>query len=290
MHGPIATGATGEPGACIPMADLRAACFPGRCPVTLVRSADRTHILFRLLRSWSVPVSYMNPNEPPEEVPEKKGMSGCAMVGIGCGIGALLLVIVAVIVAWWVSRNIREFGTDIAVSAMKEGLQELDVPEDQRQRMHARIDDVGQQFKDGKLDLQQVGSIFEKLSEGPLLPAGVSLFVKRAYVRDSGLSEEEKSAADISVQRFARGVIDKSIPEGTRESVFDLISTKDAQGKREFKKALTDDELREFLAAVTKAADEAAVPDKVPEINFADEFDKAVDEALGQIDDATPSP
>lgn len=218
-----------------------------------------------------------------EVQPKKKGLSGCAIAGIGCGVIVVLLLIVAGIGAWWVSKHGRQLGTDFAVTAMKEGLKELDVPDDQRQRMHARIDEVGQQFKEGKLELQQVGAIFEKLSQSPILPAGVSLFVKRVYIRDSGLDDVEKEAAHLAIQRFSRGVIDESIPEAERESVLDRISTKDLNGNRQFKQKLTDAELRDFIEAVTKAADDAGVAAEVPEINFADEFDKAIDEALGQV-------
>lgn len=152
------------------------------------------------------------------------------------------------------------------------------------------IDDVGRQFKDGEMELQQVVMIFEKLSQSPILPAGVSLFVKRVYIRDSGLDDDEKEAAHLAIQRFSRGVIDESIPETERESVLDMISTKDPNGNRQFKQKLTDTELRAFVAAVTKAADDAGVPDEVPEINFADEFDKAIDEALNEFSDEQIEP
>lgn len=220
---------------------------------------------------------------------KKKGLSGCAIAGIGCGIIVVLLLIAAVIGALWLRDNGRNFGTDLAVTMMKEGLKELDVPDDQRQRMHARIDEVGNDFKEGKLDLEQVQAIFEKIGNGPLMPAGVSLFVKRVYIRDSGLDEAEKEAAHVAIQRFARGVIDESIPKAKREAVLDMISTKDAKGNRQFKEKLTDAELRAFIEAVSKAADEAGVPTEVPEINFADEFDKAIDEALGQVGGASIS-
>lgn len=230
-------------------------------------------------------MSQPNPFESQDQdrIPEKKGLSGCAIAGIGCGVIAILGIIAAIMGGLWVANNAREFGTEIAASVLKAGLNELEVPDDQRKRMHARIDDVGQQFKDGKLDIEQVGEIFQRLSESPILPAGVSLFVKRVYIRDSGLDEEEKAAADTAIQRFARGVIDNSIPEAKREAVLDMISTKKPDGNREFKQKLTDEELRDFLKAVTEAADEAGVPIEVPEINFADEFDKAIDEALGEV-------
>jgi len=224
-----------------------------------------------------------------EKPVEKKPMSGCAIVGIGCGVSLLLLIIIGAAGAWWLKNNIRQVGTDFAVSAMKDGLKELDVPEDQRARMHARIDEVGEKFKSGELDLDQVGKIGKAIAESPIMSAGMGLFFKRAYLQNSGLSDEEKEAAEVSVQRFARGVIDKDIPQEVSESCLDEISVKDADGKREFKEKVTDDELRSFLTAITKAADDAGVPADVPEINIADEFDKAIDQALADIQGNLPA-
>lgn len=223
---------------------------------------------------------FANDLNPPEKPPRQK-MSGCAIAAIGCGGVTLLALIGFGLAALWAFQNMRELGADFAVMVFKEGLKELDIPDDQRERMIARMDDIGQQFKDEKINEEELGTIMERLGESPLIPAGLALVVKRAYIRQSGLNEDEKAAADASIQRFVRGVIDEAIPEPKQQAVLDLISKSDGEGGREFQDKLTDDELRAFVEAAAKAADEAGVPDDVPEINFADEFDKVVDEALG---------
>jgi hypothetical protein len=214
--------------------------------------------------------------------PQKEGLSGCAIAAIGCGVVLVILLIVGGLGIWWVANNARTFGAEIAAEVLKASLQELDLPPDQQTRIDARIDDIAQQFKDEKLNGEDVGRIFQRIAEGPLMPAGLALFVKRVYIRDSGLSDDEKAAAEVAIHRFARGVIDESIPEAEREAVLDTISSMDAQGQREFKQKLTDDEVRAFVDAAKQAADDAGVAEDVPEINFADEFDKAIDEALGE--------
>lgn len=227
--------------------------------------------------------------------PVKKPLSGCAIAAIVCGVLLILFLIAATLGILWVKNNARRLGADFTTSAMKDALGEVEIPDDQRERINARIDSVGQQFKDGELELEQVGTIFEKIIESPLMSAGMSLFFKRTYLKSSGLSDEEKEAAEVAIQRFARGVIDKSIPKQTSEAALDIISTSDADGNREFKEQLSDDELRAFLAAISTAADDAGIPATVPEFNFADEFDKAVDEALGnfgataEMEEETPS-
>ncbi len=217
-----------------------------------------------------------------ERPPEKQGLSGCAIAAIGCGVVLVLFLVLGGVAAWWIANNARSFGTDLAAEVLKSSLRELDLPADQQTRINARIDDVAQQFKDEKLTGEDVGRIFQKISQGPLMPAGLALFVKRVYIRDSGLSDEDKEAAELAIHRFARGVIDESIPEAEREAVLDTISSKDMNGQRQFKQQLTDDEVRGFVDAAKQAADDAGVAEEVPEVNFADEFDKAVDDALGE--------
>ena len=72
--------------------------------------------------------------------------------------------------------------------------------------------------------------------------------------------------------------------------MLDTISVENVQGQREFKQQLSDDEVRTFVDAAKQAADDAGVAEEVPEINFADEFDKAVDEALGETVNPTAIP
>ncbi len=142
--------------------------------------------------------------------PRKEGLSGCAIAAIGCGVVLVILLIVGGLGIWWVANNARTFGAEIAAEVLKASLQELDLPADQQVRIDARIDDIAQQFKDEKLTGEDVGRIFQRIAEGPLMPAGLALFVKRVYIRDSGLSDDEKVAAEIAIHRFARGVTSTS--------------------------------------------------------------------------------
>jgi len=210
------------------------------------------------------------------------GMSGCSKVAIGCGGIALFGIIVAAIAAWYIANNVRELGADLAAGAMKNGLKELKLPADQQQRIFARIDEVSQNFKDKKITLEQVGLIFLEIAEGPLMPAGMSLVVERAYLDESGFEEDEKDAARIATRRFTHGTIRQMIPEQQVNAVLDTISSVNDENNREFRHPISDEELRAFVAAAKQAADDAEVPEDVPEVNFADEFDKAIDEALGK--------
>ena len=214
---------------------------------------------------------------------DKPGMSGCAQVALCCGAIVLFALIAAGIGLWWIAANAREIGADLAGTAMKEGLKELRLPADQQQRIFDRIDEVAQRFKDEEITLEEVSEMFKEISEGPLIPAGMALVVDRAYLDESGFDDEEKAAARVTVQRFTHGTIRGMIPEAEVETVLDTISTKKKGGERNFRHPVTDEELRTFIAAAKQAADDANVPEEVPKVNFADEFNKAIDEALGKL-------
>ena len=218
--------------------------------------------------------------------PRQAGMSGCAKLAIGCGVLCAVGAVVAIAAVFWIAANARKLGADLATKGMKEGLKELKLPADQQQRIFDRIDDVGERFKDEEITLEEVGRIFQNIAKGPLIPAGMVLVVERAYLDESGLDDDEKAAARVTIQRFSHGAVRKMIPQAKVDEVLDTITeTKNNKGERKFRHPISDEELRAFLDKAKQAADDANVPGDVPKINFADEFDKAIDQALG---DAAP--
>lgn len=211
-------------------------------------------------------------------------MGGCKKVALGCGIVMLILFIVIGLGAWWIYANIRSLGADFATTLLKNSMKELKLPADQEERIFKRLDQVSQKFKDQEITLEQVAHIVEVIGESPLIPAGSALVVDRAYLDKSGFDDVEKEEARLAIRRFVRGTIDNSIPEERSNAVLDTISSTDPDTEeREFHETLTDEQLRIFITEARKAADEAEIPGDIPEINFADEFDKAIDKALADL-------
>ena len=235
--------------------------------------------------------AHQNAPTPPRQIPidgetgsdqaPATGMSGCAKVAIGCGCLTLVMIVLMVIGGYWFASNWRRVATDLAIPLIKSGIQELQLPDDQQQRITQRLDTIAEQYKEGEISDQQIARIFQNVFEGPLMPAGSARFFERVHLDPSGLDEAEKEAARTTIRRFARGAIDESIPREHTNAVLDTISQ--VQGpnqQRVFRESLSDDEVRAFVAAAGEAADDAGVPEDIPEINFADEWDNAIDKAL----------
>ena len=227
----------------------------------------------------------------PRQIPLPNGASpaaaspaqskGCRNLLLGCGCLTAVGFVIAIVGSYWVVSNWRFLAAETGSLFIKRAIRELRIPAEQRQRIDRRLDQLAQQYADGDLSDEQLGQILKGISESPLLPAGSALVVERQYLDQSGLDTDEKEAARREIQRFAYGSLDESIPPDTVNAVLDTIRDRESpEGQRTFRQTLTDDELRGFVVAATEAADAAGVPTEVPEINFADEFDKAVDEAL----------
>ncbi|MEE3373338.1 MAG: hypothetical protein VX346_28640 [Planctomycetota bacterium] len=221
------------------------------------------------------------PGGPSPTAATPKKSKGCRNLMIGCGCLTAVSLLLALAGTFWVARNWRFLAAQTGSLVIKSTIRELQIPSAQRQRINQRLDQLAQQYTDGDLSEEQLGRILQNITTGPLLPAGSALVVERQYLDNSGLDTTEKEAARRAIQRFAHGSLNESIPSDTVGDVLDTISDSGGpEGQRTFRQSLSDDELRDFIAAAIEAADDAEVPAEVPDINFADEFDKAVDEAL----------
>lgn len=219
-----------------------------------------------------------------ERKPRSQGMDAVTAVALGCGCLVVVALLGVAATTFWVANNLDR----MVAGATKAVIEGVGLPDDQEQRILARIDELAEQIRNGEISEEEGGAIIKNILEGPILPAAISLGVIRGYIDESGLDDEEKQAGRTAVYRLTHGAIYQMIPQEKLDPVLDHISTRKANNQREFRQSLSDDEVRAFIAAAKEAAGEAGVPEDLPEINFADEFDKAVDKALGMSDEVEP--
>jgi hypothetical protein len=210
--------------------------------------------------------------------PEKRRswLSGCL---IGCLVVMVVMLLLGVIAAIWVTRNWKNWAANSISVVVKQSIENTDLPPEEKAQVVAEIDRGAKAFADGEISGEQAARLMEQLVQSPLITAIVASAAEKKYVDPSGLSEEEKTAANITLQRFARGVIDQKISEQTYETVLSNIATK--QGDQwQLKDTVTDEELRKFLEAAKTAADDADVVEQPPQVDPSDEIKRLIDEAL----------
>jgi hypothetical protein len=217
----------------------------------------------------------------PQQPPEPPRTSGGSCL-IGCAVIALVGLVVCGGGLWWVSNNWVALVASGAGQVAKQVVQESDLREEDKRAINEQVDRVVAEAKAGNIDAEKLERIMKSLAESPAIPAGMALFIEQKYVKPSGLSAEEKTQAHRTLQRVARGVVEKKISQPQLQTASEPIAERDAEGRFTLKESATDEEVRQTLANLKKLADDAEIPDEAYEINIGEEVKKAVDKALGQ--------
>jgi hypothetical protein len=228
--------------------------------------------------------------EPPGYTNTQQRRSTFASCMIGCFIMAGVLVILAAIVGFWVARNWRDWFADFGTQAVNQQIDASDLPPQEKVEIKVQVERVGTEFKAGRISMEQAVKIVENLAKSPLMPMLVVAAVDTQYFDKSGLSDEEKAEGRVTLQRFARAVVEGKIKQDGVDKVLSHIADRRGKDNWEFRERVSDADLRAALAEAKTQADAAGMPAEVENtIDPSDEFKKVIDEALAEPADEAPA-
>jgi len=211
---------------------------------------------------------------------EKKSGSVWGKVAIGCGIVLVLAMCLVAAGGYWLWNNAKSLASGVAAEGIIQAVESSDMTDDQKSRIVSRVEQVRDDFVAGDITLEQVGEIGKRISESPAFYIASVMFVEQVYIAPSGLSDEEKEGANRTLQRFARGLYEKSYPMEALDDVLAPIQETDAGGHKQFKDKPTNEDLGKLLELAKQKADDADVPDEPFEVDVASEIEDAIDEVL----------
>lgn len=206
----------------------------------------------------------------------------------GCLIAAGIVIVLIATAGIIIGLNWKKWTVSMMQAGIKTQIAATSLPQDQKDRIIAKVEAVSNDWRDGKIDTQQLGRVIDTLGQGPFVPLALVYAADAKYVKVSKLSEDEKAAAKLALDRFARGVIEKTIPSDETKRLMTYVEVSGTTN-HQLKNVLTEEELRKFIAAAKAKADEAKVPEEPYTANLADELDKAINQALGTAAPAAPS-
>lgn len=214
------------------------------------------------------------PSQEPYAPPQKSGVGKYLLIGcLGILIVSILVCAIGGFVAY---KNARSIGASAVTAVARNAINESQMPADQKQRLISQIDQLGDDFANNNLTMEELGTIMERLVQSPVFQMGMVYFFEQQYVQKSGLTADEKAEARLTLERVARGMHEKTITQSEFETVTAPIMTTDASGDKQLKETLTDDELRAFLADAKKLADEKQIPNEPYKVDMASEFERIV--------------
>lgn len=206
--------------------------------------------------------------------------SGCRNVAMGCGCAMGVLLLIAAGLGVWIFLNWKQMASDFTKQVAADAVAKSSLPAEDKARVLKRINQLADDFKTEKVSFDQLKQVARKIAESPLLPLGMVMAADEKYLKPSGLTQKEKEDGRRALQRLARGVFEKRIPQNETQEVMKLAMERQPDGTDRVKEQLTDEELKAFLAKAKEKADAATVPDEAFEVNIADELEKAIDQVL----------
>lgn len=228
--------------------------------------------------------AYSPPFAKQDDSPPKKRGCGCLGCFLGCLGVIVILAILGAIGAYYVAQKAPDFVRD----TIAKGVEESDLKPEDKQMVMQQVDRLVEGYKEGKVDLQGLGTFAEDFVQSPLMDLLIAFGAKVKYIDESGLTPEEKAEAERTLQRVARGVIEDKISQDELDIALNHISNEVGQS-RQFKEEVTDEELRAFLKECKRLADEAMIPDEEMQVDIGGELKKLVDKALGEAPAGEPA-
>ncbi|MDB4750049.1 hypothetical protein OAF83_04010, partial [Rubripirellula sp.] len=155
---------------------------------------------------------------------DSDGMSGCAMGAIGFGIFTLVMLAITAGGVYWAYQNVRAVTANIVTPAIDELVGQMQIPEDQKKQISARVDKLATSYKNNEIDLKQLEVILKSIGDSTITGAAGAIWFTDEYLSKSGLTDLEKTQATMTTRRFAKGLLNNDFSEKQADDVMNLIS------------------------------------------------------------------
>jgi hypothetical protein len=189
-------------------------------------------------------------------------------------LGAICLL--AVISGIYVATHWKGLAVTVAYQVSQGLIKESGLPDDQRDAILSEMRQLGDDFKSGKINNDDMARIVKKIRDSPLLPLGGVQAVRTKYLEKSDMTPKEKSAAILDLQRFARGIYEKKIRVDEVKDILKPVADIGPNGRWNLKENPTRMELQQFIANARSRADTAKIPNEPFDLNIAEELRKAI--------------
>jgi hypothetical protein len=224
------------------------------------------------------------PNTPRQKQMNSNGLM--SQTGIANALLITIIVILVILVAAGVYavKNRHIWIAHGITAAMNAVINNSELPSQEKSKLTEIIHQINKDYLAGEISTAELGLIFESMAKCPALTIGLVIQFEQSYVVPSGLSSAEKRAAGTDLNRLARGLSEGTIGWEIAETILAGISDTGEDGTYQLKAPaeVSDVEIRDVLAAVKNAADEAGISEMKVDIDISNEFRKSVEQALGR--------
>ena len=205
-------------------------------------------------------------------------------IATGCLVAVIAVVLIFVAIGVYVVNNYQTWLAHGIAAGMQALIENSDLPSQEKSEISDIIDQIKAGYLAGEISFAELGLIMESMAQCPAIPIGLVTQFEQSYVAPSGLSSAEKALANLSLNRLARGISSGEIGWEIVDEILAPISDPGEDGNQHLRTPdeVSDEDIRQVLATVQQAADQAGIPAEKVEIDISDEFRKSVEAALGR--------
>jgi hypothetical protein len=218
-----------------------------------------------------------------DELPERRQRSWLSTCFFGCLIMAVVCLLLAGVAAYWIAQHWRDWTASFLSEGINQAIDVAELPKQEREEIKVQVERVTDAFRNERISQEQLRVLIEELTESPILATIAVTVAEKKYLDPSGLSDEEKAEARITIQRFVRGAVDGTIQRDSIDLALQNIADWQENGSWRLRDRVSDADLRAFVAVAKTKADEANVPAEPVEFDPSDEIKRIVDKAMGQM-------
>jgi hypothetical protein len=220
----------------------------------------------------------------PSRAYQRRGLSGLKILGI-----IFLVLILAcggfiafVAASWrgWVAEGIR--------GPLVKEVQNSSLPDDQKESIVANLNRFADKFEAKEITKDQLVAMGERLKNEHFFDLIAMEGIRAKHLDQLQLSDEQRQQANITFDRFARGIVEEKIPESEFSPVLDKVAPKNSSGAREIPETLDNAKLTDFIAEMKAKADAAGIPEEPYQVDYAGLVNSAVETVLGPQEGAQP--
>jgi hypothetical protein len=202
----------------------------------------------------------------------------------GCLIAVAIVFVLVIAGGIFVYMNARGWSASLMQTVAVEAVNQSDLPESEKPEIIAVFEDLTEAFRNGDVTLEELAGVFEDPQESPAFAMGLVMQFEGAYVGQSGLGDDEKAAAKLTLNRTAQGLADGRLSWDQATDILKPVTVKDADGDDDLlmPDETNDEQIRAVIANAEAAVTEAGITDAYKEIDLSEEFRKHIEARLGR--------
>jgi hypothetical protein len=239
---------------------------------------------------------YQSPFEQPQQPRRSSGMNWVLSLALIL-LGFLTLGgVVCVAGVYYVVSNVDKWLVSLGREAIVAVINESELPDAEKKEVIEQVDRVAAAYKEKKINQEDLERFMTDLEESPAMSVLTLYGIEEVYLQESDLPEAEIAAGRRTFQRVIRGLLEGKISEDTLYAALpqeeQMLRVEEDNGNGKLKQEdirevgfapgeeVSTDDLREMLAKLKVAANNAQIPDEDYQPDIGEEVKTLVDRLL----------